>query len=130
MAFSTSCFYSLDKRFFLLSGFYTHLLETTDSWVCNIDRGFVNAVVFLDLKKAFDTVDHGILLTKMNRCGIQGCNTLDWFESYLTNRTQRCPVNGCLSDYTTRKCGVPQGTILCPHLFLIYIHKSYSTTMA
>ena len=54
----------------------------------------------------------------MNRCGIQG-KTLDWFESYLTNRTQWCSVNGCLSDFTTLKCGVPQGTILGPLLFLI-----------
>ena len=54
----------------------------------------------------------------MNRRGIQG-KTLDWFESYLTNRTQRCAVNGCLSDFTTLKCGVPQGTILGPLLFLI-----------
>ena len=98
----------------------TALLEATDSWAFNIDRGYVNAVVFLDLKKAFDTVDHEILLTKMNRCGIQG-KTLDWFKSYLTNRTQRCSVNGCLSDLTTLKCGVPQGTILGPLLFLIYI---------
>ena len=56
----------------------------------------------------------------MNRCGIQS-KTLDWFKSYLTNRTQRCSVNGCLSDLTTLKCGVPQGTILGPLLFLIYI---------
>ena len=57
----------------------------------------------------------------MNRCGIQS-KTLDWFKSYLTNRTQRCSVNGCLSDFTTLKCGMPQGTILGPLLFLIYIN--------
>ena len=76
--------------------------------------------MFLNLKKAFDTVDHEIL-TKMNRCGIQG-KTLDWFKSYLTNHTQRCSVNGCLSDFTTLKCGVPQETILGPLLFLIYFN--------
>ena len=64
----------------------TAFLEATDSWPFNIDRGYVNAVAFLDLKKAFDTVDHEILLTKMNRCGIQG-KTLYWFKSNLTNRT-------------------------------------------
>ena len=57
----------------------------------------------------------------MNRFGIQG-TSLDWFKSYLTNRTQRCSVNGCLSDFTTLKCGVPQGTILGPLLFPIYIN--------
>ena len=99
----------------------TALLEATDSWAFNIDRGYVNVVVFLDLKKAFNTVDHEILLTKMNRCGIQG-KTLDWFKSYLTNHTQQCSVNGCLPDFTTLKCGVPQGTILGPLFFLIYVN--------
>ena len=97
------------------------LLEATDSWAFNIDRGYVNAIVFLDLKKAFDTVDHELLLTKMNQYGIQG-KSRDWFKSYLMNCTQRCSVNGCLSDFTTLKCGVPQGTIPGPFLFLIYIN--------
>ena len=96
----------------------TGLLEATDNWTFNIDHGNVNAVVFLALKKAFDTVDHGILSSKMNLYGIQGI-ALDWFGSYLTNRTQRCLVNGSLSRICSLKCGVPQGTILGPLLFLI-----------
>ena len=75
----------------------TALLKATDNWAFNIDRGNVNAVVFLDLKKAFDTVDQDILLSKMNLEGIQGI-ALDWFRSYLTNRTQRYLVNGSLSS--------------------------------
>ena len=77
----------------------TALLEAiaTDNWAFNIDRGNVNAVVFLDLKKAFDTVDQDILLSKMNLEGIQRI-VLDWFRSYLTNRTQRYLVNGSLSS--------------------------------
>ena len=78
-------------------------------------------MVFLDLKKAFDTVEHDILLSKMNLCGIQGIG-LDWFRSHLTNRTLRCLVNGSLSRIFSLKCGVPKGTTLGPLLFLIYIN--------
>ena len=99
----------------------TALLEATDNWVFKIDRGNVNAVVFLDLKKAFDTVDHDILLSKMNLYGIQGI-ALDWFRSYLTNGTQRCLVNGSLCRICSLEYGVLQGTTLGPLLFLIYIN--------
>ena len=94
----------------------TVLLEATDNWAFNIDRGNVNAVVFHDLKKAFDTVDHNILLTKMNLYRIQGI-AVDWFRSYLTNRTQRCLVNAPLPRICSLNCGVPQGTIFGPLLF-------------
>ena len=74
----------------------TALFEaTSDSWAMDIDRGLVNAVVFLDLKKAFDKVDHDILLRKLQYCGI--CWTShQWFASYLDNRTQICHLNSCM----------------------------------
>ena len=75
----------------------------------------------LDLKEAFDTVKHDILLSKMNLYRIRGI-ALDWFRSYLTNRTERCLVNGSLSRICSLKCEVPKGTILGPLLFFIYIN--------
>ena len=99
----------------------TALLEATNDWAYNIDRGNVDSVVFLDLKKAFDTVNHSILLSKLNAYGF-GCSTNNWFASYLHNRSQKCFVNNHSSDYCTLLCGIPQGTILGPLLFLIYIN--------
>ena len=99
----------------------TALLEATDSWAYNIDNGKINGVIFLDLKKAFDTVDHQILLSKLNYYGING-KSFKWFQSYLENRTQKCSVNGSLSSSCSLTCGVPQRTILGPLLFLLYIN--------
>ena len=99
----------------------TALLEATDTWAYNIDRGKISAVVFLDLKKAFDTVDHESLLSKLSNYGIYG-NAHQWFKSHLENRTQMCTINGSLSQSCLLNCGVPQGTILGPLLFLLYIN--------
>ena len=61
------------------------IVDQTNHWCFNIDRGMVNGVIFLDLKKAFDTVDHDILLSKLAFYGLQS-QTVDWFKSYLFNR--------------------------------------------
>ena len=78
-------------------------------------------MLFLDLKKAFDCVDHDILLMKMYTYGIQD-QALKWFRSYLTGRVQICKVKQTTSSKRIIKCGVPQGSNLGPLLVLIFIN--------
>ena len=96
------------------------LLETTNKWSVNINNRLLNGVVFIDLKKAFDTIDHGILLKKLAHYGVDQI-TLTWLRSDLSDRTQRCHVNGHLSRSRPVKYGVPQGSIIGPLLFLVYL---------
>ena len=77
--------------------------------------------IYLDFSKAFDTVDHVILLRKLAHYGIRG-TALKWFESNLSNREQYVTYNGISSSKQRIKCGVPQGSILGPLLFFIYIN--------
>ena len=99
----------------------TTLVEATNSWSVNIDNVLVNGVVFIDLKKAFDTIDHNIILKKLGNYCVD-LNSLKWFESYLKNRTQKCRVNDHLSSSNPVSCGVPQGSNLGSLLFLVYIN--------
>ena len=99
----------------------TCLLNNTDDWYVNMDDGRYTANIFIDLKKAFDTVDHDILLAKLRKYGVDNLE-FAWFSSYLTNRRQYCRVNGVSSKTEDIRCGVPQGSCLGPLLFLIYIN--------
>ena len=87
------------------------LLEVTNDWSVNMDNGLLNGVVFIDLTKAFDTIDHEIILRKMSFLGFDQV-AIRWFLSYLSGRTQRCDVNDKLSTARDLRCGVPQGSIL------------------
>jgi len=76
-------------------------------------------MIMLDLQKAFDTVDHGILCQKLK---IMGVESVEWFQSYLAGRKQMVNVNNTMSDSMKLTCGVPQGSILGPLLFLCYVN--------
>lgn len=99
----------------------TALIEATNKWSLDLDQGRFNGIVFIDLQKAFDTIDHAILITKLKFYGIDS-KSLGWFSSYLSHRSQQCSINGALSSPCEVSHGIPQGSNLGPLLFLIYIN--------
>ena len=98
------------------------LMKLTDHINTATDKKLTTIGVFIDLKKAFDTIDHSILIRKLQNCGIRGL-VLNWISSYLENRMQFVQFAGHSSGKLNVKCGIPQGSIVGPKLFILYINE-------
>ena len=97
------------------------LINITEILRKTLDHGNIGCGAFVDLQKPFDTVDYQILLAKLSHYGIRGVSN-DWFKSCLSNRSQYVSINGYDSRLAAIICGVPQGSVLGPLLFLLYIN--------
>ena len=112
-----------DRQYGFQSGKYTEhaIIDIQECILNSLEKKDWPCCIFLDFAKAFDTVNHSILLQKLNHYGIRG-NALQLIESYLAGREQCVQLNGTQSDFETIKHGVPQGSILGPLFFLLYIN--------
>ena len=105
------------------------LLRLVQEWSSALDSGKYVGVVFFDIKKAFDRVWHDGLLCKLQSLGVSG-SALQWFHSFLSNRRQRVIVGNSTSEFQPLHAGVPQGAILSPLLFLVYVNDMPDATSA
>ena len=103
------------------------ILELVDKISMAVENNETTVGIFLDLSKAFDTIDHNILLYKLEYYGFRG-NVLKWFTDYLYNRKQYVLYNSYKSDHKNILCGVPQGSILGPLLFILYVNDITNTS--
>ena len=110
-------------QFGFREGHSTHLaiIKLLDEIITSLDAGEYSAAIFLDFSKAFDRVNHKIMLQKLDHYGVRGVAN-NWVRSYLSERTQYCTFGDKKSSTTQITCGVPQESILGPLLFLIYIN--------
>jgi len=118
---SHKCLYSLQFGFRAKHSIDHALIDITENIRNALDNKYFACGIFVDLQKAFDTVNHNILLNKLNYYGVRGI-TNTWMSSYLSNRSQFVSISGFESETKAIDHGVPQGSVLGPLLFLIYIN--------
>ena len=106
---------------------YMAIIQLVDKITNAVERNETTIGFFLDLSKAFDTIDHDILLYKLEHYGFRGI-VLEWFKNYLSNRKQYVSYNSCDSELKDIVCGVPQGSILGPLLFILYVNDITNTS--
>ena len=99
----------------------TQLIRVLDDWTSALELGHQVDVIYLDLQKAFDKVPHARLLSKLKSYGIGG-KLLQWIENFLSNRRQCVHLRGSKSDWINIISGVPQGSVLGPFLFIVYVN--------
>ena len=104
------------------------ILDIASTIQTNMDKRLFSCGVFIDLKKAFDTVDHNILLHKLDYCGFRGVINI-WFSSYLQGRIQTTQIDSYISARKDTTCGVPQGSVLGPLLFKILLKSATSSCL-